>query len=148
MSVPQWDHPKRPLQDEQPPKRLSTRDTWSCHWILDEHGEPIEVEDVIEWARWFESANRHLARDVIGDVLVSTIFLGIDHNLVGAGPPLLWETMIFGGPHDQYQERYSSRASALAGHRQAVEMVLQKASKSRRLIFWLRGRIAHGNTTH
>ena len=55
-------------------------------------------------------------------VTISTVFLGLDHAW-GDGPPLLFETMIFGGSHDQYQERYSSKKEALAGHKQAVAMV-------------------------
>jgi hypothetical protein len=50
---------------------------------------------------------------------VSTVFLGLDHQW-GDGPPLVFETMIFGGEHDQYQERYSTWDEAEAGHKQGV----------------------------
>ena len=33
-------------------------------------------------------------------VFISTVFLGIDHNFNLEGPPLLFETMIFGGIKD------------------------------------------------
>ena len=56
-------------------------------------------------------------------VSVSTIFLGLDHRYHGEGEPILWETMIFGGEHDQFQERYTSKADALAGFAKAVKMV-------------------------
>ena len=52
-------------------------------------------------------------------MLVSTVFLGIDHSF-GEGPPILWETMIFDGPHDQFQERYTSKEEAIAGHERAM----------------------------
>jgi hypothetical protein len=58
-------------------------------------------------------------------VRVSTVFLGIDHRFqhkAGDGGPLVFETMIFGGVHDGYQERYVSWREAEAGHRQAVLM--------------------------
>lgn len=51
---------------------------------------------------------------------VSTVFLALDHDLSGKGPPVLYETMIFGGPRDDYQERYCTRAEAEAGHARAV----------------------------
>ncbi len=85
-------------------------------------GQPQEV-DTMTWARWFEKGNRDVAKtDLPGDVHVSTVFLGLDHRFFGDGPPILWETMIFGGPHDQYQDRYSSLEEAKAGHEKAVRV--------------------------
>lgn len=49
-------------------------------------------------------------------ILVSTIFLGLDHSFSDDGPPVLFESMIFGGPLSGEQRRYTSRADALAGH--------------------------------
>ncbi len=88
------------------------------------HGMPVEEPDLLTWSRWFENADaeRTVAQTQVSpDVLVSTVFLGLDHNW-GEGPPILWETMIFGGPQDGYQERYSARAAAEAGHLDAVEI--------------------------
>jgi len=84
-------------------------------------GKPIAVDDVLEWALWFETAERVVAKDDIGGAHISTIFLGIDYNF-DSGPPVLWETMIFGGEHDEYQERYTSEKDARAGHKRAVEL--------------------------
>jgi hypothetical protein len=36
------------------------------------------------------------------------------------GPPVLYETMIFGGPFDNYQWRHHNRHEALAAHDQIV----------------------------
>lgn len=55
---------------------------------------------------------------------VSTVFLGLDHNFGSGGPPILWETMIFNVETEdgyQFQERYSTREEAIAGHAAAVE---------------------------
>ena len=93
-------------------------------YILNAAGDPEVCDDVQEWGKWFESADdlRRIARDKIGeDVTVSTVFLGLDHAW-NQGPPLLFETMIFGGPHSGYQERYSTKTEALAGHATAVEL--------------------------
>lgn len=92
------------------------------NYILDESGNPIKEPNIVKWAKWFEKAERHIGNDDIGDIHISTVFLGIDHSF-GLGPPLLWETMIFGGKHDQFQERYSTRAKAIAGHARAVKLV-------------------------
>ena len=91
------------------------------HWILEGH-EPKTV-DLMTWAKWFETSERHIAQDNIGDVRVSTVFLGIDHNWRPDGPPILFETVIFGGPNSQFQERYSTWKEAEEGHKRALELV-------------------------
>ena len=46
-----------------------------------------------------EHQNRTVAKSTIGNYLVSTVFLGLDHQFHAHGPPLLFETMVFGkGP--------------------------------------------------
>lgn len=81
--------------------------------------ETVPCPSLIEWARWFENADRRVGHDFIGKVRVSTVFLGVDHSF-GRGPPELFETMIFGGPHDGYAERYSTWDEAEAGHKKAL----------------------------
>lgn len=96
------------------------------HYILDGH-EPKAV-DLMTWARWFETANRLVAKaDLPGDVSVSTVFLGLNHNFSPSGPPLIFETMIFGGEHDQYHERYATWDDAVAGHERAVALASSPA---------------------
>ena len=86
-------------------------------------GNVVPEPNALAWAKWFEDSRneRQIAKDSIGAALVSTVFLGLDHSFGGA-TPILWETMIFGGPHDGHQERYATRDEALAGHQKAVEM--------------------------
>lgn len=94
-------------------------------YILDDNGNPMKCTDPLEWAGWFETAGekRIVARDQIGDVLISTVFLGLDHNFDGHKEPILWETMIFGGPHNEWQERASTKEGALSNHRIALQLV-------------------------
>ena len=93
------------------------------YYKLDENGHPQPCS-VKEWTTSFEDhETRIVAYNQIGDVTVSTVFLGLDHNFSGVGPPTLFETMIFGGELDQYQERYATRDDAVAGHVKALEMV-------------------------
>lgn len=98
------------------------------YYILNRLGEPVKMDSVLKWGQWMESHERHLARDTIHGVLISTVFLGIDHRYHDEenSPPVLWETMIFceekswAGRFNEYQRRYSSKAEALAGHKEAV----------------------------
>lgn len=96
----------------------------NLRYVLDEQGNPVPEPDLETWARWFEAAGtaRQVARTEIDEAYVSTVFLGIDHNFMG-GAPILFETMIFGGPWDQGQWRYMSRAQAIAAHDQIVACV-------------------------
>jgi hypothetical protein len=91
-------------------------------YILDGNGKPVIEPDLMTWATWYEAADRSVAKDTLSNgTKVSTVFLGLDHSF-GFGVPLLWETMIFGGEHDQYQERYASREEAEKGHQRAIEL--------------------------
>ena len=86
---------------------------------FDRDGSPMTL---IEWATKFESQSaRRVAEDYIGDVHISTVWLGLDHAFFG-GAPLIFETMIVGGPHDQFQDRYSTEAQALEGHANALKL--------------------------
>lgn len=99
----------------------------SDKYILVGH-EPRPAE-LMDWAKWYETADRHVANDTVGDVKVSTVFLGLDHNW-GGGVPLLFETMIFGGPHDQYQERCSTWDEAEEMHAKALGLATRSAPDS------------------
>ena len=104
-------------------------------YILTPNGRVKEERDSIRWARWFERANkdRILARTEIAEgVRVSTVFLGLDHNFGGDGPPILWETMIFGGPLDGYQERYATSDDAQLGHLEAVKRAREAQAREER----------------
>jgi len=101
----------------------------SLHYILDEHGEPIAC-DLLTWGRWFETTNRTVYRDTRWGVTVSTVFLGLDHGFDPSGPPVLWESMVFGGPGDQDMDRYTSKLQAVAGHNQLCARVLRPPWKN------------------
>ena len=102
----------------------------STYYILD--GKTVRPEpDLLKWAKWIETANRLVRNDratvsvaggAVGFVDVSTVFLGIDHSF-GEGPPLLFETMIFGGPLDQEQDRCSTWEAAEKMHEKMMERV-------------------------
>lgn len=92
----------------------------SDKYILE--GKTPKAVDLMEWAKWFETVDRVVEKTSIGDVDVSTVFLGLDHSF-GSGPPLLFESMIFGGDLDQETDRYETYEQAEAGHSAMVARV-------------------------
>lgn len=87
-------------------------------YILDGH-KPVAIDDLLEWGKWFETANRTVSKTKINDVEISTVFLGLNHNF-GEGVPILFETMVFGGKLDQEMERYATWEEAEEGHERWV----------------------------
>ena len=78
-----------------------------------------------------EKQDRTVAKSTIGDYLVSTVFLGLDHQWHEHGPPLLFETMVFGkGPLDERQERCTTWEEAEAMHKAMCEEVRQQKNKT------------------
>lgn len=61
------------------------------------------------------------AADLAKTFDVSTVWLGVNHGLMLDGPPMIFETMVFGdGSQDLDIRRYATEAQARSGH---VEMV-------------------------
>jgi hypothetical protein len=91
-------------------------------YILDEDNRPHPAE-LMEWGRFFNDIGRRRVAETLVDdgVRISTVFLGINHRLFGNGPPLIFETMIFGGPLDGGMWRYSTWDDAEVGHEMAVK---------------------------
>jgi hypothetical protein len=94
-------------------------------YILNSSGEPVPEPDLMIWAKAFvENRDRRVKQEHVGEFLVSTIFLGLDHNFNDDGPPILWETRVFLNHKDVGQDRCSgSREQALAMHQAMVERV-------------------------
>lgn len=90
-------------------------------YILDDNNIPIAstATDFIIWEEKFPE-KRIVKQDIIEDICISTVFLGLNHSY---NTPLWWETMIFGGENDMYQERYSTYEKAFAGHEIALNLV-------------------------
>ena len=96
------------------------------YYIL-KNGKPVHEPDVLKWAAWFEMHDhtRIVERTTIRrndvEIVISTVFLGINHSWGVSKKPILWETMVFNGPSDQYQVRYTSLAAAKKGHAKVVK---------------------------
>ena len=100
----------------------------SGYYILRDH-EAVPC-DIMMWAKWLEDhrTKRRVAQDKIGEVRISTVFLGLDHSF-GNGQPLIFETMVFGGPLDQEEVRYSTWEEAERGHAVMVARVRKEAGE-------------------
>lgn len=116
-------------------------------WILDDEGDPQPVsgpDAVLTWGRWFEHfPNRQvLLTKVSPTVRVSTVFLGLDHQF-GDGPPLLFETMVFGSLFNEWQWRSSTRLNALLQHQFGVDLVTSWRAAPRRTRLALAKHVAY-----
>ena len=92
-----------------------------AYYYLDEMKRPVEAtgDDPRVKRLWADNELRKVAFDDIGEVSVSTVFLIIDHSFNGT--PLLFETLVFDGPHDGWMDRYTSWQHAETGHARVVE---------------------------
>ena len=82
--------------------------------LFDKDGSLLTME---EWGvRVSDPDYKRVALTEIGDSSVSTVWLGINYRFGGDGPPLIFETMPFGGPFDQEPFRSSTVAEAQRFH--------------------------------
>lgn len=90
----------------------------------DRQGVPIISVDA--WAQMFEhfETRRVGATHLPNGFLVSTVWLGLDHNHWSPGnPPIIFESMVFRDCRDAEsycQVRYATEEEAIAGHERLV----------------------------
>jgi hypothetical protein len=79
-------------------------------------GRPL---DFTSWAHLAADPDYRVVHQTeIGTYLVSTVWLGIDHNWTDTGPPLIFETMIFPSAGTIADcSRYTTEDEARQGHR-------------------------------
>lgn len=74
--------------------------------------------NVIDWKEAAKIDKRVALDTLPGGIVVSTVWLGIDHNYFG-GAPLIFETMVFPGAGDFTDldcDRYVNEKQAIEGH--------------------------------
>lgn len=79
----------------------------------------------------FNPEKRFTKKTKVGNFIVSTVDLGINHQFEKSKPPLYYETMIFTNsvdvedknPFAYFQQRYSTKKQALAEHKKVIQMV-------------------------
>jgi hypothetical protein len=95
---------------------------------------PVRTESLLDFEQNFVARYEEIARSGIdpwriaftdfgGRLSVSTVFLGLDHRFTGDGPPLIFETMVFGGTDltDRSCSRCTTWEQAEAEHARVVE---------------------------
>ena len=88
------------------------------------NGKQIVEVSIAEFESKNTTFSKPLFKSKFGEVEVSTIFMAMDHNFdVNSDEPILFETMVFGGEHNDYQERYHTYDRAEEGHKRICEMV-------------------------
>jgi hypothetical protein len=86
-------------------------------------GHEVVPADLMTWATWFNDMdNRRVDHTERYGVRVSTVFLGLDLRYGEPGPPLVFETMIFGGSEEGWQDRCSTWDEAVAMHQKACKI--------------------------
>jgi hypothetical protein len=87
------------------------------YFVLDERGEPQPEPDAEAWTRWFERADRRIARTAVTpQVTVLTTFRGVSDAPDPDDPPRLFETRVFGGVLDAEEVLHRTKAEAMAAH--------------------------------
>jgi hypothetical protein len=98
------------------------------------HKTPVRARSAGERGLWFSKANRVVRRDTatikvggksVGQVIVSTVFLGCDYGI--GTEPLLFESLIIGGPYDGDIDRCATWEGAEKMHEKMMERVLRVA---------------------
>lgn len=95
-------------------------------YILRDH-EPVPADDdPSAWGEWMlgegSMERRRVAYDEVDEISISTVFTGVDTG-IGLGRLVLFETMIFGGRHNEAQWSYATWDEAEVGHAIAVQLV-------------------------
>lgn len=95
------------------------------HYILSPDHSPVPCHNEAMWHLWMWTSQdeRQVAHAVVNGVQISTVFLGIDHSWTGAGPPILFETLVIGGDLDKSEQRYAFWDDAVEGHKQWVARI-------------------------
>lgn len=94
-------------------------------------GNPLSSTE--EWAALFERKHKdgygRIGTTHYGDVWVSTVWLGLNHNWNPDGPILIFETMVFGAEEGSewcdYEMRYATKEQAKAAHAEICSMVFK-----------------------
>lgn len=99
------------------------------YWLEREDGS-LRPATALEAGAVIGTEAARVARTERGEAYVSTVLLCLDHDWTSEGrndpnlAPMVYESMVFGGPGDGEQRRYRSREEALAGHAEMIALHL------------------------
>ena len=92
----------------------------------DYDGKPINTEEWLE----FWKGNRVIQQDDYDRGRISTVYIGLDQSFGLGGPPLIFETMIFGGKFHGHEWRAATREEALKNHMAAYQLMRDARGKA------------------
>lgn len=81
----------------------------------------IPHHNLLEWACAMEQTNKRIAETYVGNLRVSTIFVGFNMAMSPERPPDIFETIIFKNESNMIEFRYSTYEEAEVGHALAVK---------------------------
>lgn len=92
------------------------------HYILDEERNIIPV-DLMTWAKWLDRPGnkRTIDRTKKGKLVVSTVFIGLDHGYREEDEPLIFESMFFDDGSEKDCVRTSTVEEAQEAHKKMCE---------------------------
>lgn len=90
----------------------------------DRKGEQI---DLWTWAAYTEDSRyRFISKTLVLNIVVSTVWIGLDSVYFRNQPPLIFETMfytVYDGTFFDFQDRYSTEDEAIKNHKQICLIV-------------------------
>jgi hypothetical protein len=98
------------------------------------NGEPLTRDEFITHCEMKQRGDPNLTTHTYlpNGYVVSTVWLGLDHSW-GQGPPLIFETMVFGYGHDRghkllwdYSDKFCARYSTLAEAKEGHKIVVSE----------------------
>ncbi len=96
------------------PKK-ETKKFW--YYYMDEKDRVHKTSDIEKFAKYSMGRKTWQIESVPRKgVRISTVFLTVDYTFGMSKPPILFETMIFGGARNRETRRYSTKKQAEQGH--------------------------------
>lgn len=118
-----------PVMERRPPE--DAKITTGARYY-DREGNSLDPE---AWVLLYERETYRCVRATnVGEYRVSTLWLGIDHNLILAGPPVIFATYVLARPDrtvphwsrmNAFTERYTTEQAAIDGHEARVQFVCE-----------------------
>lgn len=94
--------------------------------FYDAEANPVGIEEA---ERLLKSRDRIVAQDAVNGLWVSTVHTVVDYNFGCDGPPLIYETALFGGDDGTVEAwRTPNRTAALAMHDQVCAAARARVS--------------------
>ena len=93
----------------------------------DKQGNPLTHDEYFALLETIGPDYKRVALTKVGEITVSTVWLGMNHQL-GYGEPLIFESMVFGWGDKELMERYSTLEEAEEGHKALVAEVKGEAN--------------------